>query len=408
MTEDPFPRDDAFDTTPAFLREGYLFVGNRCDRFGTDGFRARLMLEEITCIRGREASELFYGGDRFTRQGAMPPTTVSLLQGKESVQALDGAAHEHRKGMFMALMTEDALARGADLFADAWREYVAKHAGEEIVLHDAARLMLTRAALAWTGVEAEDEATRLLATELGEMIDNAASFGPHYIKARFLRERCERWATEVIEDIREGRRSGDGPAGAMARHRDPTGELLDANVVAVELINLLRPMVAIGRYVIFLALELHRRPEWRRRIAEGADPHAFVQEVRRTAPFFPVIAGRARKSFEGMGHRFEEGDWVMLDLYGTNRDARMWDAPEEFRPERFDGREIDPFEMVPQGGGDFLSDHRCPGEWLTIRVMETAARLLAEAGYEVPDQDLGVDLSKMPALPASGFVLRLP
>ena len=176
----------------------------------------------------------------------------------------------------------------------------------------------------------------------------------------------------------------------------------------MELINLLRPTVAVGRFVVFLALELHRHPDWRRRLAGGDDGarRAFVQEVRRTAPFFPVIAGTVREPFAWRGHAFREGDWVMLDLYGTNRDARVWDEPDAFRPERFLGREPGPFDIVPQGGGDFLADHRCPGEWLTIRLMEEATRLLLATPYDVPEQDLTVDLSRMPALPASHFVLR--
>ena len=406
---DAIPQDPAFDATPAFLRDGYLFVTKRCERLGSDAFRARLLLRDIVCIRGREAAEIFYGGGRFTRRHAMPPTTVSLLKGSRSVQALDGAAHAHRKALFMDLMTPGALEWAAALFADRWRARARGWDGD-VVLHDEARLVLTSAALDWAGIEEDEEATRALATELSAMIDAAASFGPHYVEARILRERCEAWARGVIADLRaRGAAAGDGPAQAVALHRDPAGEPLEEETAAVELINLLRPIVAVGRYVAFLALELHRNPDWRERLSGEPDPgdlRRFVQEVRRTAPFFPVIAGTVREPFAWRGHAFEEGDWVMLDLYGTNRDAGVWDEPDAFRPERFEGREPGPFDMVPQGGGDFLADHRCPGECLTIRLMEEAARLLLATPYDVPEQDLTVDLTRMPALPASGFVIR--
>ena len=410
------PHDTAPDATPAFLRDGYLFVSRRCDKLGSNAFRARLMLQEIVCIRGRDAAEFFYGGEHFTRQHAMPPSVTSLLQGTRSVQALDGDAHAHRKRLFMDLMHEDSLERIEAAFRRCWSERFERWSADgkpRLVLHEEARLILTQAVLDWTGVDRDEEGTRVLAHELSEMIDGAASFGPHYVQARYLRERCERWAQGVIRTVREraGPSAPRTPVLMLATHRDPEGELLDEESAAVELINLLRPTVAIGRYIVFLALELHRHPDWRTRLAEGpddtvrSDTNAFVQEVRRTAPFFPVIAGRALNAIEWHGHTFAEGDWVMLDLYGTNRDSEVWEDPQAFRPERFPDREIGPFDLVPQGGGDFIGAHRCPGEWITIRLMEVAVRELAGMNYTVPAQDLGVDLSKMPARPADGFVI---
>ena len=74
------------------------------------------------------------------------------------------------------------------------------------------------------------------------------------------------------------------------------------------------------------------------------------------------------------------------------------------RPERFATWDGDPYSFVPQGGGDHGVTHRCAGEWLTLSVMERAVRLLTTAmTYDVPLQDLGVDLSRMPAAPRSGL-----
>jgi hypothetical protein len=59
---------------------------------------------------GAEAAEIFYGGDRFTRVGAMPITVLKLLQDVGSVQLLDVAAPRHRKGMFLFLTKPEAVA----------------------------------------------------------------------------------------------------------------------------------------------------------------------------------------------------------------------------------------------------------------------------------------------------------
>lgn len=168
--------------------------------------------------------------------------------------------------------------------------------------------------------------------------------------------------------------------------------------------------VAVSLFVIFAALALHRHPEWRERLhrPEGAeDLEPFVQEVRRFFPFFPFVGGRVREQFEWRGHEFQEGAWVLLDLYGTNHDPRLWGDPESFRPERFHRWSGSAFTLIPQGAGDFATGHRCPGEWATIELMKRAVRLLVhEMAYEVPEQDLEVDLSRMPAIPGSRFTIR--
>ena len=97
---------------------------------------------------------------------------------------------------------------------------------------------------------------------------------------------------------------------------------------------------------------------------------------------------------------------MILDLYGTNHDERIWEKPESFWPERFRDRDISPFDLIPQGGGDYQTNHRCPGEWITIELMKVVLHLLTRSiTYDVPAQDLRVSLSRIPALPRSRFVI---
>jgi fatty-acid peroxygenase len=194
----------------------------------------------------------------------------------------------------------------------------------------------------------------------------------------------------------------------IAHHRDGEGELLPAKIAAVELINVLRPTVANARFASYAAHALHLNPEWRERLqASDDDLEPFVQEVRRFYPFIPLIGGRVIAPFRWRDRDFVEGEWVLIDLYGTNRDERVWEEPEAFRPERFRERAIGPFDMIPQGGGDHADTHRCPGEWLLIEQLKTIVRLLVrEMTYEVPEQDLGIDLGRMPALPNDRMRIR--
>lgn len=96
----------------------------------------------------------------------------------------------------------------------------------------------------------------------------------------------------------------------------------------------------------------------------------------------------------------------MLDLYGTNHDSQLWKHPEVFDPERFREREINQFNLIPQGGGDYYINHRCPGEWITLKLMKVTLNFITQdLQYDVPPQNLGISLSKMPTAPKSGFII---
>src|SRR3546814_13181814 len=127
-------------------------------------------------------------------------------------------------------------------------------------------------------------------------------------------------------------------ASTIAKHRDLNGERLSLHVAAVDILNVIRPIVAVGVYITFVAHALHQFPECRRKVEAGNDTSytdMLVQEVRRFYPFFPVVAALVRREFTWRRYHFHSGRRVLLALYGTNPDARPRNAPEAFRPERF-------------------------------------------------------------------------
>lgn len=406
------PRDDIPDGTLALIRDPYGFVSKRCRRHGSDLFRTRLMLRETICMTGPEAAELFYDEGRFVRRGAMPGRIQKTLLGRGGVQGLDDGAHRSRKRMLMSLMTPERIGRLSETTAGLWHAYARKwESVGEVVLYDEARELLTRAVCAWAGVPLDEAEVGPRTRQLTALFDGAGSAGPKHWRSRLARLRAERWAGGLVGRIRAGelRPPEHGAAHVIAWHRDPDGELLSPRVAAVDLLNVLRPTVAIAVYVAFVAHALHLHPGCRRRLAAGEEgyPGLFIQEVRRFYPFFPAAAARVRRDFEWRGHRFPRGRRVLLDLHGTDHDARTWDTPEEFRPERFRRWDGSPFNFVPQGGGDHHANHRCAGEWVTIELMKVASDFLARRiRYDVPEQDLRVDASRLPALPRSRFVIR--
>ncbi|MBR3216728.1 MAG: cytochrome P450, partial [Exiguobacterium sp.] len=137
------PKQEGLDHSVDFLREGYLFVANRRKSFQSNIFESRLLGERVICLGGEEAAEVFYDADKFSRQDAAPKRLLKTLFGEDGVQTLDGAAHTHRKHMFMSLMTKENIDRLLRLTYREWNQI--ERMGEEIVLYDIAQEVLMKA-----------------------------------------------------------------------------------------------------------------------------------------------------------------------------------------------------------------------------------------------------------------------
>lgn len=400
------------DSTIAFLREGYPFISSRGEELNADVFTDRLALQPVTFVRGSEAAGIFYDRDRFTREGAMPPTIQHLLQDKGSVQALDGADHHRRKAAFLSLMGPEAMQRLGDMFEEEWQAAIGgAESGGRVVLKGMVREVLTRTVCRWSGIPESETDVPRLTEEFGYMIDYVAHVGPTNWYAQWRRRGTEKWAARLVERVRAGELNP--PAGTalevFSKYTDGSGNLMSPEVAAVELINILRPTFAVERFIVFAAVALHQYPSWKRSFAAGEfeDLEPFVQEVRRFYPFFPAVPGRVKEPFEWRGHPFEKNDWVILDLYGTCHDRRVWQDPDSFQPERFRGWSWDEDlnSLVAQGAGKHAENHRCPGEWSTVELLKRAVRLLSDSPFDLPAQDLSIRLNRFPAIPRSGVVM---
>jgi fatty-acid peroxygenase len=364
----------------------------------------------VTGLTGRPALEFFYDENHVRRGGAIPEPILSTLFGHGAVHTLDGPQHRERKAMFLSLMSPPDIAPLVARTADAWDDAAATWPQrQDVVLFDEAARILTRAVCTWAGVSVPKEEIPALAADLVAMVDGFATAGPRHWRARRARRRREAWLADVITQVRSG--SGFAPVGSalevVSHHRGPDGDVLEPGTAAVELLNVLRPTVAISWFVTFAAHALHLHPQYRAALRSG-DPAfatAFTHEVRRFYPFAPFIGGRAVAELHWQGQTIPAGSTVIVDLYGQNHDETLWPEPYQFRPERFLNRTIGAFELVPQGGGDPATGHRCPGEWITIGVLETLSMRLAALDYDVPPQDLGILAHRIPARVNSGFAI---
>lgn len=408
----PMPAEEGLDHSLAFLKEGYLYITNRTLGFQSDVFETRLLGERTICMRGEEAARLFYDGDKFIRFGAAPKRVIKTLFGENGVQTLDGEAHRHRKAMFMSLMSDDAMQRIRELTRKYW-EIAAKNfeTRKEVEIYEEAKTLLCRVACEWAGVPLAPEEVQEKTGWLGALFESPASIGITYMKGRNARTKAESWISGLIEDVRANRFTAPEHSAlvVISFHRDLNGQLLDLKTAAVEMLNIIRPIVAVSIYIAFTALAVIQQPEEREKLAGSDEVRLghFIQEVRRFYPFFPVTAARVAEDFVWNGYRFEQGTLTMLDLYGTNHHPDLWDKPEKFMPDRFHHWRGSPFRFIPQGGGDHDTGHRCAGEWLTLEIMKESLDFLANRmSYDVPQQDLSYSFSDIPSLPHSNIVIQ--
>lgn len=326
------PHTRSFDSSSDLLREGYRFIENRCRELGSDAFRTRLMMKKVTCLTGVDAARMFYTPGRFHRRKAMPPTALRLLTDKGSVQQLEGTAHRARKQMFMGLLLgaslEALLATVTQVLGQRMHAWVP---GEAVVVQAEMEQVLGRAAMAWLGLDVPDHDKDRRVDEFRAMVEGAGTRPSWTLRGLARRWRTERWLRREVRRTRERPRPArpKSPLDTVAWHVDGDGRLIDARSAAVELVNLVRPILAIARFATFSLLALHDHPRWRERLrfADQGEMQAFVQEVRRFYPFFPAVGGRAMEAFRWRDIVFDRDDWVILDLYGTNHDPAHGRSP---------------------------------------------------------------------------------
>jgi cytochrome P450 len=102
---------------------------------------------------------------------------------------------------------------------------------------------------------------------------------------------------------------------------------------------------------------LVRHPQKLRRLQEeidnGGDEYmnAVVNETLRVRPVVPIVVRLLQEELQVGDYTLPAGTRVVPSIYLTNRNPRVYDDAEEFRPERFlkDGPET--FSWIPFGGG---------------------------------------------------------
>ena len=399
------------------LDEGYLLLSELRKEANAPVVKARLLNKEVIAIYGKEAAKKFYDPRNFKREGAMPKIVLKTLFGENGVQTLDGQAHEHRKTIFMDLMTPKRMEEYHRILDKNLTQKLDRQQGQ-FELFDLAKDVLFRSICEWAGIDLS-QLTKKEVDQLAEyqisMISSAVTNPATHIKGIDNRKKSEKWAQSFIKNARINPVAGkeDVALYAFAKATDDHGELLPIDVAAVELLNVIRPTVALTVWIALMGHALFSRPDIYQRLHAEFDQlqDSFIQEMRRYYPFFPMLPAFAIQDVEVDGYLIPKDSWVVLDLYGTNHDDRMIETPEVFRISRYLGKEKhisydEEYEMIAQGGGEFKTMHRCAGEWITLHTLRVFSdQLVNKYQFSIPEQDWSIPMNQFPTYPKSKALL---
>nr|UQZ09633.1 norfluorocurarine oxidase [Strychnos sp.] len=119
-----------------------------------------------------------------------------------------------------------------------------------------------------------------------------------------------------------------------------------------------------------------------------------IKETLRLHPPIPLLLPReSTQEISIMGYHILAGTQVIVNAWAIGRDPLYWENPEEFRPERFMGSDMDfrgfNFEYTPFGAGR----RSCPALAFAIAVVElTIAKLVQRFDFALPDEAKPEDL----------------
>jgi cytochrome P450 len=175
--------------------------------------------------------------------------------------------------------------------------------------------------------------------------------------------------------------------------RDEDGEAMTDEELRDELVTLLLAGHETTATSVAWAIErLVRHPDKLARLVAEIDAGhegggeeymtAVINETLRVRPVVPLVVRMLTQELQVGSYRLPAGTRVSPSIYLTNRNARVYEHPQEFRPERFLAAAPETFSWIPFGGGI----RRCIGASFALLEMKVMLRtMLSELEPRVPD-----------------------
>ncbi|HEV7585660.1 MAG TPA: cytochrome P450 [Solirubrobacteraceae bacterium] len=174
----------------------------------------------------------------------------------------------------------------------------------------------------------------------------------------------------------------------LMQARDEDGQAMTDGELRDELVTLLLAGHETTATSVAWAIErLVRHPQKLRRLQEEIDGGgeeymtAVVNETLRVRPVVPIVVRVLQEQLQVGPYMLPAGTRVVPSIYLTNRNPRVYEDAEEFRPERFLDGTPETFSWIPFGGGI----RRCIGASFAQLEMRLMLRtMLSELQPSIP------------------------
>ncbi len=369
--------------------------------------------ERIVSVASPEGIRAVFSADPSTFDVATNEALAVIL-GRGSIFLQAGAPHRRTRKLLMPAFHGDRV-RG---YAAVMREATLRWA--EKIPSDAARpiLPITQGITLDVIIEAifgERDPSRVRALHEGilGLVDAfhplIATFkalqrelfgiGP-WAKFRRRADALEATMRALIEAKRA--RPGDDVLSLLIEARDEEGQPLTER----EIIEQLLTFVVAGHEttatsVAWAMYELHRAPDPLAKLRAELDEargdqalpsaeklvtlrylRAVCDETLRMHPPVPLVQRRLAQPLVVGDYELSAGSIVAASVYGAHNREQVYEAPSEFRPERFVEKSFSPFEYLPYGGGH----RRCLGAaFAGYELCVVLGTLVANARYELAE-----------------------
>ncbi|WP_256368676.1 MULTISPECIES: cytochrome P450 [unclassified Ruegeria] len=112
---------------------------------------------------------------------------------------------------------------------------------------------------------------------------------------------------------------------------------------------------------------------------------AHIKETLRLYPSAAFFARDATADVEIKGIKIAKGDALFYPVYSLHRNERLWDAPAEYRPERFNDANLPRGQYIPFGDGPRI----CIGaQYAETEIMVLMASLLRRINFSLSDFEI--------------------
>jgi cytochrome P450 len=339
--------------------------------------------------------------------------------GRNSLILLDEDPHLHHRKLMLPAFHGQKMAELSGLMSDvAEREIATWPSDRAFTTHERFQALtleiILRAAFGLDPGSRLDE-LRVLLTKILDFSAKPYSVIPALQRSYFgrgpwvgfvrMRERADELIYELIAERRADDTERDDVLAMLLAARDEDGNPMSDVELRDELMTLLVAGHETTASELAWAFErLAREPRVQRRLLEEIDAGeddsyltATVQETLRRRPVLPNAEPRlVKKPITVGGWEYPPDVCLIANAYLVHHDPDVYDAPYEFRPERFLGERPGTYTWIPFGGGR----RRCIGASFATVEMKIVLRA-ALAAHRVEPAGDGPELTRRRSITVS-------